>query len=81
MGLGRGLAGGGVAPVARSLGDVDFDAVPSGFRDVGGGQNGRDTILSRSVEGCRGRVERWLVLGVSEFGSPPNARRVSERVD
>ena len=47
---------GGVAPVAQSFGDVDFDTVASGFRDAGGGQNGRDTILSQS---SRAVVGSW----------------------
>ena len=75
--LGRYFVGRDVAPVARSFGDVDCDAAASGSRDVDEGQNGRDTTLSRSVEGSRGRVERWFILGMSEFGSPPNAKRVS----
>ena len=48
-------------------------------------------LVSGTLEGdrmvgtpsCRGRVKRWLVLGMSEFGPPPNARRVIslERLD
>ena len=77
MELGHCLGGGGVATVARPFGDVDLDTVASGFRDVKGGQDSWDTVSSRSVESGCGRVERWFVLDLSEFRSPPNAKRVT----
>ena len=71
------LGVGDVMTVTRSFRDMDFDTVASGFRDAKGGQDVRDAISLRSVESSRGRVERCFILGMSEFGSPPNAKRVT----
>ena len=77
MGPGRCLEKRGVAIVARSFRDVDFNTVDSGFQDVEGEQDGWDTILSQSVESSHDHIEWWFFLDMSEFGSLPNAKRVN----